>query len=354
MLPVAKLPGPLRFMRMAGSSIATPGAAPWVTDFLNGSFYARRDAERDVTDLRLAQGIITTRWSELGGKRLGARDVVALNAAFGKPRLARRGRLDRAALLEGSERLLGPWFPDAWNDDRRRAYGIAFPSEAERDAFIPEQRLRRAALGARTPPLREPSAQHWATYDPVRLPDPDGALALLSDPSRWPDIGCVAGRFIPLRSGGLLGQTFEIEVVAEPSPRSPIFTRGYVTCILAAVASEDRKRLGESVEELGRRYAAGAGADARPILPEGAEPLALVILETHAGHFLGPAHSNLLVWKDADSSAWIRDVGVWDPLAPYLAATYDLAGRRAQHVFWGPEPAERSMLAQLALVSQAQ
>ena len=76
------------------------------------------------------------------------------------------------------------------------------------------------------------------------------------------------------------------------------------------------------------------------------------MLTTHDGHFLGPARSHLLVWRDGDGT-WIRDVGAWDPLAPHLALAYQAAGRAAQHAVWGPEPPARSMLAQLALVSAA-
>ena len=342
------LPGPLRFARMTGSSIAAPGAAPWVTDFLNAAYYARSAAERDVADLRLAHGVVTTRWSEGRGRRLGAADVLALHRAFGAERLRRRGRLDHGALLAGGERLLGPWFPEAWRDPARRAHGIAFPSAAERDAFLPELRLRRAALGPLTPPALDPARQHWATYDPVRLPDPDAALTLLASPWRWPDIGCAGGRFTALRGGGLLGETFEIEVVAEPAPRSPVFTRGYVTCTTAALAPGGE--LDDAVADLAVRYHRGADAETRPILPAGAEPLALVVLTTHRGHFLGPALSQLLVWRD-DGGAWIRDIGAWDPLARHLSAAYRAAGRVAQRQFWGPEPAERSMLAQLALAT---
>ena len=47
--------GPARFARMAGSSIAAPDAAGWVTDFLNAAYYRRAASdERDVDDLRLA------------------------------------------------------------------------------------------------------------------------------------------------------------------------------------------------------------------------------------------------------------------------------------------------------------
>ena len=74
------------------------------------------------------------------------------------------------------------------------------------------------------------------------------------------------------------------------------------------------------------------------------------MLTTHEGHFLGRARSHLLVWRD-ESGAWIRDVGGWDPLPPHLATAYRAEGREAQHQFWGPEPKDRSMLAQLALVT---
>jgi hypothetical protein len=331
---------------MAGSSIAAPGAIAWVTDFLNAAYYARAEEERDVEDLRLAHGIITTRWARHKRGRLGALDVLALNRAYGMLRLRRRGRLDGETLRQGARRLIGEWFPEAWDDDERRAYGIAFRSVDERHAFSPERRLERAALKPLTPPLREPADQRWATYDPVRLQNPDAALALITDPPRWPDIGCANGRFTPVRSSDLLGQTFEIEVVAEPTPRSPVFTRGYVTCTELHLGDG----AAEAAAELSERYGQGAGPDARPLLTEGAEPLALVVLTTHEGHFLGRALSQLLVWRDSDG-AWIRDVGAWDPLPPHLAAAYRSAGREAQQQFWGPAPEERSMLAQLARVT---
>jgi hypothetical protein len=340
------VPGVVRFARMAGSSIAAPGAAAWVTDFLNAAYYARPDGDRDVADLRLAHGILTTRWARKGRGRLGAVDLAPLHQAFGGLRLRRGGRLEEEALLEGASRLIGDWFPDAWTDDGRRAHGIAFPTVDEREAFEPERRLRRSAIGPLTPPLREPAEQHWATYDPVQLPDPEGALAFLLEPGRWPDMGAAAGRFTALRGTGLEGQTFEIEVVAEPTPRSPVFTRGYVTC----TALHTGDGLADAVADLTARYRAGAGADARSVLPEGGEPLALVVLTTHAGHFLGRALSQLLVWREANGT-WIRDVGAWDPLPLHLAATYNAAGKAAQHAFWGPAEPARSMLAQLALVS---
>ncbi len=356
--PMRRVPGILRFARMAGSSIAGPDAAAWVTDFLNAAYYARPEEDRHVHDLRLAHGIITTRWASRAGRRLGARDVLALNRAYGVLRLRRGGRLDHGALLNGSRALLGAWFPDAWADDERRAHGIAFASVAERWAFAPEQRLHRAALGPLTPPLTAPSQQHSAIYDPVHLSDPDAALQLLLTPARWPDIGAAGGRFTALRGTGLLGQTFEIEVVAEPQPRLPVFARGYVTCTslhvrgAARTGPEPSTGLEEAVADVCARYRAAAGSDSEPALPAGAEALALVVLTTHEGHFLGRARSHLLLWRDA-SGAWIRDIGAWDPLPMHLAATYATAGRTAQRQFWGPTPAARSMLAQLALISGA-
>jgi hypothetical protein len=343
------LPGPLRFVRMAGSSIAAPSAAGWVTDFLNAAYYAHAETQREAQDLRLAFGIITTRWANLGGRRLDSRDVLALHRAYGRLRLRSRGRLDRTALLAGASSLVGNWFEDSWHDDRRRGHGIAFRTLAAYESFRPERRLPHAALGPLTPPQMPPEQQHWATYDPVALPDPDAALRLLAEPDRWPDIASAGGRFTALRAGALPGQTFEIEVVAGPVPRSPVFTRGYVTCTTLALPGGEID-LGDAVGELNDQYRASAGATARAILPHDAEPLALIILTTHEGHFLGPARSHLLVWRD-QSGAWIRDIGVWDHLAPHLAVAYRMAGRAAQQAFWGPTPPALSMLAQLAEVS---
>ena len=337
---------------MAGSSIAAPGAAFWVTDLLNAAYYAR-GSDRNVSDLRLAQAIITTRWSRHPHRRLGAADVIALNRAFGALRLRGRGRLDRDALLAGGAKLLGDWFPDAWGDPERRGWGIAFPSVAERAAFDPGLRLRRSALGALTPPGDDPAALDWETYDPVPLPNAERAVELFTEPSRWNEMACAGGRFTALRPGGLHGQTFEIEVVAEPAPRSPIFTRGYVTCTKLALgdgSDRDAADLDQAVGHLVARYEAGAGENARVLVPPGAEPLLLAVLTTHDGHFLGSAHSQLLVWRD-DEGAWIRDVGCWDPMPAHIAASYKAAGRVAQKRFWGPEPADRSMLAQLATVT---
>jgi hypothetical protein len=316
---------------VAGLSIAAPGAAGWVTDLLNAAFYARRDAP--VEDLRLALGILTTRWATTG-RRLGARDLPAFHRAFGGARLRAWGTLDREALLAGGDRLVGPWFSAAWRDDRRRAHGIAFPTVRARRAYDPAARMAVAALGALTPPR---AASEWSTYDPVALPDPEAALALLRDPARWPDLATASGRFTALRRGGLRGQTFEIELLAQPVPRAPVVVRSYVTCTALHLRGAPLRRAVDALRV--------------EAVPPGGEPLALVALTTHAGHVLGRAISHLVAWRD-DAGTWVRDVGCWDPLPPHLAVAYAAGGRAAQHGFWGPKPERTSMLAQLARVAR--
>src|ERR1700722_17935065 len=105
--PMRRLPGPLRFARMAGCSIATPAAAGWVTDFLNAAYHARPEPQRDPADLRLAYGILTTRWASLPAGGRGGGDVVPLHRAYGRLRLRGRGRLDREALLIGASTMIG-------------------------------------------------------------------------------------------------------------------------------------------------------------------------------------------------------------------------------------------------------
>ena len=77
----------VQFARLAGSSIVTPPAAGWVTDFLNAAYYRRAAGERRVDDLRLAASIVTSFWWHRGGTLLA-----------GSARARRgRGRSDAAA-----------------------------------------------------------------------------------------------------------------------------------------------------------------------------------------------------------------------------------------------------------------
>jgi hypothetical protein len=85
-------------------------------------------------------------------------------------------------------------------------------------------------------------------------------------------------------------------------------------------------------------------------VPDGAEPLAYIELTTHEGHFIGRGISRLIIFERG-GSAYIRDVGSWDPMPPHLAVPYRAGGHRSQVAFWGPDDPEASMLAQLALVT---
>lgn len=98
--------GPLRFARIAGSSIASRDAAVWVTDFLNAAYYRRPVADRDVDDLRLAFSILTTYWyRRQSPRRLRVTDLQAFHSAYGRRRYdteaADRGLLTRQQLLDG-------------------------------------------------------------------------------------------------------------------------------------------------------------------------------------------------------------------------------------------------------------
>ncbi len=329
---------------MPGSSIAGPTAVGWVTDFLNAAYFARPGDRRELDDLRLAFCVLTTRWQQRGADaRLGAADVLAFHRAFGPQRLRSvpRMTLDRQGLLDGGAVLLGAWFPDAVADPARRAHGIAFPTVADREAFDPSSRLPFTALGDLDPPRRPPAEQQWSDYAAVPLTSAERTAALMQQPERWPDVAAEGGRFTALRPGGLDGQTFEIEIIAIPAPRAPVYTRGYVTA--TRVLRRGDPGLPAFLDEL----ASGAGA---PAVPGGADVHLAVELTTHAGHFLGRGLSRLLVWED-EHGAWLRDVGSWDPLPVELAAPYRFAGEAAQHAFWGPDKPDQSMLVQLARAS---
>jgi hypothetical protein len=327
--------GPLGFARMTGSSIAGRDAAVWVTDFLNAAYYRRAGEAREVDDLRLAFCVLTTYWHRHG--KLHLDDLGAFHRAFGKSRFESRGTLARVALLEGGARLLGDWFPEAYAT--RRGWGIAFETQAERDAHEPERRLALARLGPLTPETAPRSEQVWLTYEPVELPSAERAIAALTRPETWPDYASELGRFTPLRRGGLLGQTFEIEVAAGTEAGRPLFTRGYVT-ITELATPDDPAALRAWFDDL---------ADGLPeALPYGAEPLVGLDLTTHEGHFMGAGHNRLLIYARGGRT-FVRAAGTWDPMPWHLDQTYRRAGQDAQHAFWGEGEPRQSMLHQLAL-----
>jgi len=338
----------VRFARMSGSSIARADAAGWITDFLNAAYYRRPETERDVDDLRLASAILTTRWHREGGGRLRAGDLVAFHRAFGMDRFlsAPRGRLDRDQLLAGADRLLGDWFAAAYADDARRGWGIVFPTVAERAAYRPERRLELARLGKLTPAVAPASEQTWHTYPPVEMPSAERVIDALTRPETWPDYASELGRFTPLRSCGLLGQTFEVEVAAGTAGGRPVFTRGYVT-ITRLVTPDDPEALAAYVGEL-EDGLERLGDDEPRAVPEGGEPIVAFDLTTHEGHFMGSGNNRLLLFSH-EGGTWVRAAGTWDPMPWHLAQAYRRAGRDAQHAFWGEGGGEaQSMLHQLA------
>ncbi len=342
----------MQFARLAGSSIATPGAAGWVTDFLNSAYYRRAPSEREVDDLRLAHAIITTYWLRHAQGRLGGRDVLAFHRAFGRDRFldgshSARGTLSRAQLLEGAARLLGDWFPEAYADPGRRGWGIAFPTAQEKDAYEPERRLRLARVGALTPERAPAEQQTWHTYPPVEVPSLDGVLEALTHTETWPDYASEIGRFTPLRRSGLLGQIFEIDVAAGIEGGRPMFQRGYVT-ITALVTPDDPEALAAYFAALEDGLARYGNGESRAV-PQGGEPIAGFDLTTHEGHFMGAGHNRLVLYRH-DGRVWVRAAGTWDPMPWHLEQIYRLAGRQAQHAFWGEYGmARQSMLHQLAL-----
>jgi hypothetical protein len=217
----------------------------------------------------------------------------------------------------------------------------------ERDAYDPTRRLAVARLGKLTPGSGPPDHQMWHTYAPVEMPSVAGTMSALTRPETWPDYASELGRFTPLRPGGLEGQTFEIEVAAGTESGRPIFTRGYVT-ITRLVTPDDPDALRIYFEELEAglsRY----GEDEPPAVPEGGEPVVGFDLTTHEGHFMGAGHNRLILYR-ARGRTWVRAAGTWDPMPWHVAQSYRVAGRAAQHAFWGQgDVARLSMLHQLAL-----
>ncbi len=343
--------GPLRFARMTGSSIAGRDAAPWVTDFLNAAYYRRAVDDREVDDLRFAFGVLTTYWyNKDTHRRLHLSDLAAFHKAFGSERFhtdrSARGTLSREQLEEGAARLLGDWFPEAYADDARRGWGIGFETVADREAYNPDRRYVLARLGELTPESAPPQEQTWHTYPPVRMPSTEAVIDALTRVETWPDYASEIGRFTPLRPGGLDGQTFEIEVAAGTDSGRPIFTRGYVT-ITTLVTPEDPARLAAYFAALEDGLARYGDNEPRAV-PEGGTPLVGFDLTTHQGHFMGNGHNRLVLYE-LDGVAWVRAAGTWDPMPWHLDRAYRVAGRDAQHAFWGQGEVERlSMLHQLA------
>lgn len=167
--------------------------------------------------------------------------------------------------MSGASELLGEWFPDAFADDTRRGWGIAFPTTEERARYNPEDRLRLARLGKLTPESAPLERQVWHTYPPVEMPSAEAVVDALTRSEKWPDYATEVGRFTALRSGGLADQTFEIEVAAGTESGRPIFTRGYVT-ITQLVTPDDPEPLREYFSRSRMALGATASTNQMPCL----------------------------------------------------------------------------------------
>jgi hypothetical protein len=178
------------------------------------------------------------------------------------------------------------------------------------------------------------------------MPSVEAVVGALTRPETWPDYASEIGRFTPLRAGGLDGQTFEIEVAAGTATGRPIFTRGYVT-ITRLVTPDDPVALRAYVDELEEGLARYGDNEPRAV-PEGGEPVVGFDLTTHQGHFMGAGHNRLVLYT-LEGQAWVRAAGTWDPMPWHIDQAYRVAGREAQHAFWGQGNVPRlSMLHQLA------
>ncbi len=181
----------------------------------------------------------------------------------------------------------------------------------------------------------------------MEVPSADAVISAVSRTETWPDYASEIGRFTPLRRTPLSGQTFEIEVAAGTTAGRPIFQRGYVT-ITRLVTREEPASLERYFEELEDGLTRFGRGEPRAV-PDGGEPLVGFDLTTHEGHFMGRGHNRLILYRH-DRRTWVRAAGTWDPMPWHLEQIYRVAGREAQHAFWGEYGLERqSMLHQLAL-----
>jgi hypothetical protein len=202
----------------------------------------------------------------------------------------------------------------------------------ERDAYEPGRRQKLARLGKLTPASAPPEEQTWQTYPPVAMPSVDGVVSALTRAETWPDYTSELGRFTPLRDGGLDGQTFEIEVAAGTESGRPIFTRGYVT-ISRLVTPDEPTTLRTYFEELESGKARYWDDEPRAV-PEGGEPVVGFDLTTHERHFMGAGYNRLILYTHG-GRPWVRPAGTCDPMPWQVEQSYRVAGRAAQHAFWG-------------------
>ena len=255
------------------------------------------------------------------------RDVLALNRAYGCA--ASAGAAGSTARRCGRAPA-GCWGTGPRRLDGRRAARLRhrLPDGRQAARLQAERRLAHSALGPPTPPLRRHEDQDWSTYEPVELPNPD---------RDW--------RCWPIRRGG---RTWAVRTGASPAPqhrarRSDVRNRGRGRACAALSGLPPRLRHLHRAAPRGRsrgratargggraagahRAGSGGHGNTQPLLPDCAEPLALIVLTTHEGHFLGRARSHLLVWRDEKGRG--SGTSRLGSLPPRLAAAYRARGAR--------------------------
>ena len=274
--------------------------------------------------------IVTTRWHRLGRRlRLTRRARRSTARTASTASCARRGStLTREQLLRGAAHLARPRLrgglgrPGAARlGDRVRAPRTSAPPTSRSSGCATPRSAR-----SRRPPRRTGSATGRPTR-PVPLPSVDGDARRCSPTRRAGRTSAAPARALHRRcgSGGLAGQTFEIEVVAHPAPRTPVFTRGYVT---ATALHEDRAAIDAVLD----RAAAGLG---EPALPPGARAAAAARADHARGPLPRPGRLARSSSGRTTRGAFIRDVGEWDPLPAAPRGPVPARRARGQVAFWG-------------------
>ena len=114
--------------------------------------------------------------------------------------------------------------------------------------------------------------------------------------------------------------------------------------ITRAVSQENDAELREYVDAVNDALVASGEP---PAVPDGAEPVFAFDLTCHEGHFLGRGNNRLLLYSE-NGRTLVRAAGTWDEMPWHIASAYALAGREAQHAFWGQGDVEElSMLHQV-------
>ena len=132
--------------------------------------------------------------------------------------LRRRRAPDRPLVSGGLPRRRAARARDRLRDaGRARRLQARVPPAPRQARRADAARARRATSRSGTPTTRSRSTSAPRT------------LAALARPETWPDYASDLGRFTAVRSGGLAGQTFEIEVISALTPRTPAILRGYVS-----------------------------------------------------------------------------------------------------------------------------